>query len=305
MSIGFYGFKTGLFTLRTGGNFVAGGPAGTMLAERNHIAVAIVMVVPLIWYLRSHISDWYVWPQIRKRFSEKTVSRVLLLILVLSIIGAIGSQSRGALLATCVAGLVIVVKSKQGRFQALFAMVLLAPLVFAFMPESWHQRMDTIEEYEQDASAMGRINAWRMSFNLAKDRFVGGGFEPISYELFARYAPNPLDVHDTHSIYFQMMAQHGFLGFALFLALGLTALLTTRSIQKRAALVPDLVWASDLARMIQASLAGYAVGGAFVNLAYLDLYYDLLAMVVATHVLVLTRVGIGGQPREEDPIRDG
>jgi len=38
--------------------------------------------------------------------------------------------------------------------------------------------------------------------------------------------------------------------------------------------------------MIQVSLVGYAVGGAFLNLAYFDVPYYLLAAVVLTRVLV-------------------
>ena len=37
--------------------------------------------------------------------------------------------------------------------------------------------MKTIGTYEQDASAMGRLNAWSMTINLAKHRITGGGFD--------------------------------------------------------------------------------------------------------------------------------
>jgi hypothetical protein len=39
-------------------------------------------------------------------------------------------------------------------------------------------------------------------------------------------------------------------------------------------------WASDLAAMIQVSLIGYAVGGAFLGLAYFDLPYHLMIIVL-------------------------
>ena len=31
-------------------------------------------------------------------------------------------------------------------------------------------------------------------------------------EMFARYAPDPDDVHDAHSIYFEVLGEHGFVG---------------------------------------------------------------------------------------------
>ena len=42
----------------------------------------------------------------------------------------------------------------------------------------------------------------------------------------------------------------------------------------------------NLARMVQVSLVGYAVGGAFLNLAYYDVPYNLLVALVVTRLLV-------------------
>ena len=65
-----------------------------------------------------------------------------------------------------------------------------------FLPQKYIGRIRTIQTYEQDASAMGRINAWYFALNLAKDRpLVGGGFEAFTPELFERYAPEPEVVH--------------------------------------------------------------------------------------------------------------
>jgi uncharacterized protein (DUF2062 family) len=48
----------------------------------------------------------------------------------------------------------------------------------------------------------------------------------------------------------------------------------------------ELQWAFGLARMIQVSLLGYAVGGAFLSLAYYDVPYYLLGILVLTRVIV-------------------
>ena len=45
-------------------------------------------------------------------------------------------------------------------------------------------------------------------------------------------------------------------------------------------------WAKDLAAMIQVSLIGYAVGGAFLGLAYFDIPYLLVAFVVILKLVV-------------------
>src|SRR3546814_18229588 len=51
---------------------------------------------------------------------------------------------------------------------------------------------------------------------------------------------------------------------------------------------PDLHWAGDLARMCQVSLIGFAVAGAFQNLAFFDLYFHLIAIVFLAPQAVIT-----------------
>ena len=148
--------------------------------------------------------------------------------------------------------------------------------------------MSTVQTYEQDKSAMGRINAWTMAFNLAKDRPFGAGFDSFQPYLFKLYAPDPDDVHDSHSIYFQMMGHHGFVGLALFLLLGLMTWRTASWIIRHGRRVPEHRWAADLAAMVQVSLVGYATAGAFLGVAYFDLYYALITVVVLTKMVMLS-----------------
>jgi hypothetical protein len=49
-------------------------------------------------------------------------------------------------------------------------------------------------------------------------------------------------------------------------------------------------WAASLASMCQVSLVGFAVGGAFLSLAYFDLPYDILVVVVVLRRLVERRI---------------
>jgi hypothetical protein len=64
-----------------------------------------------------------------------------------------------------------------------------------------------------------------------------------------------------------------------------------------------LQWAFDLASMVQVCLVGYAVAGAFVGLAYFDLYYHLLAMLVITQVLV-DRTLMSSSQEDVQPVTD-
>jgi probable O-glycosylation ligase (exosortase A-associated) len=126
-----------------------------------------------------------------------------------------------------------------------------------------------------------------MAFNLAKDRpLVGGGFAITDSQTFQRYAPNPTAIHAAHSIYFQALGEHGFVGLGLYLLFGFLTWRTGTSIIRSAAGREEYKWASDLAKMIQVSLMGFAVGGAFLSLLYFDVpYYLMVAMVVTRRIV--------------------
>lgn len=272
MSIAYYGVKGGIFTLRSGGVDRVWGPEGTFIGDNNAIALALIMTIPLMRYLQQRSG---------RRWLRHGLSAAMLL----SALAALGSYSRGALLA--IAAMIVFMWLKSRHKLAGGALIaLLAPLALLFMPERWGERMDSIGTYQEDESAMGRINAWYMAWNLARDRFFGGGFEIAEPGTFFLYAPHPTDIHAAHSIYFQALGEHGFIGLGLYLLLlGMTwrsAAWIVRHSRHR----PELEWAQQLATMIQASFAGFAVGGAFLSLLYFDVPYYLMGVIVATRLLI-------------------
>lgn len=266
LSIGFYGLKGGFFTISTGGGARVWGPPGGFIAGNNEIAVAMIMGIPLMNYLRL-ISD------------KKWVQRGLVTLMLLSAVAALGTQSRGALLALAAMGFVIWLRSEK-KMMAGIAVVIVGISLVAFMPSSWEERMSTISEYEKDGSAMGRINAWWLAFNIANSRITGAGFEAYTAELFASFAPDPLDIHVAHSIYFSVLGEHGYIGLILFLSLWLSTLGIARRLRNETRDEEELKWLFNLAGMCQVSLVGYAVGGAFLSLAYFDLPYNIMVMLV-------------------------
>ena len=272
LSIGFFGIKGGIFGIATGGSYRVFGPADSFIADNNALALAIVMIIPLMRYL--HLQAENVW-----------VKRALLAAMILCAVSVIASYSRGALLAIAAMVLVLWWKGRAKILTGITMLVVGMALLF-FMPEQWFARMDTIGTYQTDASAMGRINAWTFAYNLASDRFFGGGFNAFSERLFYQYAPNPTDVHDAHSIYFEVLGEQVFVGLLLFLTLLFLAFRTARSVIQLAKPYPEFKWAGDLAAMVQVSLVGYCVGGTFLGLAYYDLPYTLIAILVLTQTVL-------------------
>lgn len=269
ISIGYYGVKGGLFTVLTGGGSIVWGPPGSLIEGNNEVALAFITIIPIMFYLLLVAEN-------------KWVKRAMMAAMPLCGIAAIGSYSRGALLGIAAMLLFLWLKSPKKVVPAI-VMVMLIPIAVAFMPDKWSQRMDTINEYKSDASAMGRINAWKMAFNLANDKvLIGGGFEIWNGVTFSRYAPDPDDPHAAHSIYFQALGEHGWVGLLLYLSLGVLTWRKGTWIIRKTNHLPDLKWAAHLATMIQVSLIGFAVGGAFLSLVYYDVpYYLMMAMVAA------------------------
>jgi putative inorganic carbon (HCO3(-)) transporter len=272
LSLGFYGVKGGAFTLISGGGGRVLGPEGSYIADNNAMALANVTVAPLAWYLRTQARN-------------KWVRRAMLGATLLIVLAAVGSYSRGALLAGATMLFFLWTKSRQ-KLPTALALVLLIPLVYLIMPATWFDRMSTIDNYQEDSSAMGRINAWKFALNVAGSHFMGGGFNAFSRELFYVYAPNPFDYKVAHSIYFQVLGEHGYVGLAIFVLILLFAWRTGSRIIKRCKDRPEKAWARELAAMIQVSLIGFATGGAFLALAYFDLLYFILALLVVTEKIV-------------------
>ena len=190
-----------------------------------------------------------------------------------------------ALAALLLTGAIFWVKSRKKVATAVF-IVIAGVAGLSAMPEAWFERMQTIKTYDEDASAMGRLNQWGQAISLANDRILGGGFETWQWSVCQRYAPNPNDCRDVHSIYFEVLGEHGYVGLALFLTLLAMTWLKCSSIVRRTKRDPEFAWARDLAAMIQVSMVAYMSAGAFLGLAYYDYIYHLIAVVVVTSHLV-------------------
>jgi len=274
VSIGYFAVKGGLFTLATGGTYRVYGPPDSMIADNNSFALATIITVPLARYLQMQVKNrWVKWS--------------LLCSIVLMIISAAGSYSRGALLSLTVMAMFMWMKSR-GKIVLGVGIVTVALVGLAFMPEQWFHRMDTMKTYEEDNSALSRFNSWTFAYNFAVDHpILGGGFDVFSDDkLWPRYAPNPEDKHNAHSIYFEVLATHGFPGLAMFLLICAAAFRHGSWVIRRTKARPDLFWARDIAAMTQCSLLGFTVGGAFLNLAFFDLFWHLIAILILVQVMV-------------------
>lgn len=274
IAMGYYGVKGGIFTLVTGGSFIVLGPEFSMIRDRNHLAVAMLVAIPLMNYLRLN--------------SRHHVVRLGLIgAMGSTLFAVVGSQSRGALVALVATGFVFWLRSR-GKILSSVAIVAAIAAAVTFMPGTWAERMNTIRDYEADGSAMGRLQIWGIAFGFARMRpLVGSGFRGFySQAVVDRYFPG-VQARAAHSIWFEVLGEHGFPTFAVWLAMLVGGILYTLRIARLAKDDPGLKWAYDLARMTQVSIVAYCSGGSFLSLAYWDLFWTLMALIGATHGLVV------------------
>ena len=284
ISLGFYGIKTGLFTLMTGGGSRVYGPGGSMLEENNAFGVGMLMVIPLMRYLQMTTPSRWVFFGLAGA-------------MVLTVVAVLATYSRGALIGLAILAGYFWWQSRRKVVIGVLGAAVLAGGV-AFMPDQWTDRMHTLETYEQDQSAQGRFDAWTFAYRIAVDRpITAGGFNAfMDGKTFLSYVPEAPTGRAAHSIYFEVLGEHGFIGLALFLAIGFTTLRNGRWVSRMTRGHPELDRARSLGAMMQVSVAGYAASGAFLTLAFFDLFYHLVAISVLNRWL--TRQELSSQVKE-------
>jgi len=274
LSVGLIGLKGGIWAIASGGANRVYGPDGSFLSDNNDIALALNMSLPLLLYLsKDEPRKWLRW-LLRGCFG-------------MSIVAVVFTYSRGGFVAMIVVGFLLLIKAK---YKSLAVMTLLAGmlLLLPLIPQKWSDRMDTISHGDQDRSAHGRINAWRTGLNIALDRpFTGGGFKTWTPQVFARYSPEPGNIRDVHSNYFEMLGEQGFIGLALYLLLLGNCLWMLTLTKWRIVRDSTLKWAQHFPDMLQTSIIAYMVGGAFLGRAYFDFFYYLVAATIILRRIVL------------------
>ena len=292
LSVGFYAdLETLKFIASGGGHSIVGLP-GHVLGDRNELALAFVMTLPLCYYL---------WVEYGKQ--SRLLNLALLGTMGLLCLGVIGTQSRGGLIALLVLGGYMYLKSDR---KMLLTVLIVAFGIGAsfFISTEYVARIDTIATASEDNSFMGRVVAWKLSFIMAMQHpFFGGGFKSLEYfpvwsELSRSYfdypwfytgtaLPNTQVGRAAHSIYFQVLGDHGFVGLILYLGCLATSFLKAGKVARKARRAGAPAWLTLAATMVQLSIFAFAVGGAALSLSYFDLLFALFGLVVVLETRVL------------------
>ena len=273
LSIGFFATKGAIFTIITLGQFHVQGLPNTVLEDNNHLGIAMATSLPMILYLRT----------VSQRDSIKLALTALFLMTVLAILG---TQSRGAFLSLIAFSIFFWVSSKH-KFVILAAGILIAAPAISFMPKSWTNRMETITDAGEDASFMGRVDAWIINAKLAvKHPLTGAGLRNPYQESIARTVDTERTPRAAHSIYFELLGGAGFIGLAIYAALLGSALLTAIRLARSRRMPIGQSWSTRFANFTIISLVVFYVGGASTSMEMWDGYLLLIALIAATEKIL-------------------
>jgi putative inorganic carbon (HCO3(-)) transporter len=287
-SLGFHAAKAGLASVLGGGLRFYDGMNGGSFVDNNGYALGAAMVLFLLIGAAQNLP-------------HRMVRRAFYVAAPLTAFTVLSTFSRGGFLAA-IGSTIVFVALQRRRFTlglGLAAAALAGYLVLP-IPEGYFDRVQTIQTYEEidESSALSRLHFWRVAVNMAKDHPLGIGLRNFE-SAYDRY-----DFLDgkygigraVHSSHFQVLAETGFAGAAVYLTMfgyAFIVALRVRSRSKDPSLAPDMQrFLFTSANALMASMAAFLVGGSFIALALNDITWYTFALVAS-----LDRISLDACPR--------
>jgi probable O-glycosylation ligase (exosortase A-associated) len=278
-SLGFEGAKQGWVQLLTNPGATNSNPF-TLLGDNNGVAVGMLMLVGLFIALANTAID--------RR--ERAVHYFFAIGVAYR---AISTYSRGGFLSLGVLACVYVARSKH-RLRAMVSVAVLLAVILPILPQSFWDRMSTIQVTEEDlqkegdASSLSRLHFWRVAVRMAAaNPLMGVGFNAYNK------AFNKFDFslgfygkgRSVHSSWFGTLAETGYLGFAVYLAILILAIMATFQVMrlaKKGHAPPDLY---HYALALQCGFAVFVVGGSFVPWQYCEMLWHFVGLSMGLRAL--------------------
>ncbi|MEZ7272056.1 putative O-glycosylation ligase, exosortase A system-associated [Sphingobium sp. 10 DY56-G10] len=255
------------------------------LYEGSIISCVAISLIPLILWLSKHGTvfppDWKV-----KMFCYCLCLACLLM--------PVGTEARTGLVCIVILAGLMLMRSKR-KFVYGPLMLLAALISIPFLPASFTQRMQTIENHQGDESASTRVAVWMWTLDYVKEHPGGGGFDNYLQNSFTYFAQSTVTdsggtrverrlVTDRgrayHSAYFELLGEQGYFGFAVWALLHLICFIRTEAIRRayRKRDGPDDAWVAPFALALQQGHIIYMIGSLFVGIAYQPFIFMMLAL---------------------------
>ena len=194
----------------------------------------------------------------------------------------VGTEARTGLVCIGVLA-ILMLRDARRRFLYIAGAALLGLVAIPFLPQSFTDRMGTIQGYQADQSANTRLAVWGWTLDYVQRKPFGGGFEAylqnrIQVSTVDEQASGEVQLVSTrteadegrawHSAYFEMLGEQGYPGLLLFLLIHGAGLVRMEVLRRRYRHRADLLWVSPLATALQHFQIIYLVGALFVAVAF-------------------------------------
>jgi len=293
LSIGALAAGEGLKFVFSGGGHRIGYLRG-ITGDNNFFAVMVLTMLPMGFYLVTQTK-------------HIIIKNGLIIVIALDILGLISTYSRSGFIGLAVLTL-FAIKSSKRKLLWIFIITAIIFLAMNFLPEEWFGRMDTVENAEQDSSFMHRIIVWKMCAVIAiNNPFFGEGFKAIEnlliwqqyindYHLL-NFIPSPEadfyePVRAAHSIYFQVLSSHGFIGLLLFMLILSSAYIKIGFLIRRAKVNNMDEWVFIMLKMLRVSIIAYSLSGGTVSVAYFDFLYAIFIFIYVLDNRIISKKNI-------------
>src|SRR5262249_12354134 len=154
----------------------------------------------------------------------------------IAVFGAFGTFARAALVA-CLVWAALVWWQSRRKLMVAVMMVASAAVVVPAMGDTWWARISTSFDPRQEESANTRMLVWEWTIDLANRHPAGGGFMAyLGNRIEMRDAQGQVNVQEGrafHSIYFEVLGEHGWIGLAIFFAIFAVFFLDMRRIRRK------------------------------------------------------------------------
>lgn len=247
--------------------------AKAIYTDENAFALLIITGIPFLYYFGMNSRNWL-------------FKIPLLLCLPFAWHAIFLTNSRGGLVGLGAVSLYIWIRSKY----RILGIAILASLVaaFVFQGGGLRERSRTIVEYEEDSSAMGRINAWKAGLSMMLDHPITGvgiGNFMVAYPSYSDTKPKV-----AHNSFIQVGAETGVLPAVAYLLIFIDILFRRRRSGGDALGSIDPLMMT-IRQAVDCSLFGFFVCSVFLSISGYELFYFVLLIRAAWWQIVLKKPG--------------
>ena len=309
-SLGFYASKAGFHSLLGGGSSYGVSNLKGLFTGSNAFAFGSVFFLFFnIFILQQCFNE-----NTLSKFSAKMqklikLGRYGLIPYCLGIVyNVVSLESRGNAISLMIGLLVLfLLNNKRLKKVVLMLPVVAIGIAFVPLPDGYKERIQSVfaEEEERDASAASRPHFWSIARKMVADHPMGVG--PECYREYynyyddtgGRFGLNRV-VHSTH---FQILAEHGYIGFAIWgfmLLYNYRRLFKLRRIAKDNSSMANASFYKQLCDALICSQTCFIFSGIFYSFMYGDFIWLLFGLSMIVQKLFLQELEAEKKPTARD-----